>query len=62
MKHSQPAVLLAVAVLFFAVEMSVSRPISAAEWPTAKATASGTPAASDRPVMLSQRMPMMIPK
>src|SRR5207245_11408564 len=47
MKHSQTAVLLAVAVLFFAVGMAVSRPISAAERPTAKATASGTPAASD---------------
>src|SRR5437660_6585162 len=47
MKHSQTAVLLTVAVLFFAVGMSVSRPISAAERPTAKATASGTPAASD---------------
>src|SRR3989442_4764768 len=47
MKHSQTAVLLAVAVLFFAVPMSVSRPIGAAERPTAKATASGTPAAID---------------
>src|SRR5438477_1721986 len=47
MKHSQTAVLLAVAVLFFAAGMSVSRPIIAAERPTAKATASGTPAASD---------------
>ncbi len=47
MKHSQTAVLLAVAVLFFAVGMAVSRPISAAEKPTAKATASRTPAAGD---------------
>src|SRR2546425_11888036 len=47
MKHSQTAVLLAVAVLFFAVGMSVSHPISAAERPTAKAAASGTLAASN---------------
>src|SRR5205807_9909530 len=46
MKHSQTAVLLTVAVLFFAVGMSVSRPISAAERPSARATASGTPAAT----------------
>jgi hypothetical protein len=38
MKRSQTAVLFAVAVLFFAVGMSVSRPISAAERPAAKPT------------------------
>ncbi len=47
MKHSQTSALLAVAVLFFAVGTSVSRPISAAERPTAKAAASGTLAASN---------------
>jgi hypothetical protein len=47
MKHSQTAVLFSFAVLFFAVGMSVSRPISAAERPAAKAMASATPAASD---------------
>ena len=46
MKHSQTAVLLPVAVLFFAVGISVSRPISAAERPAAKAMAPATPAAS----------------
>ena len=47
MNHSQTAVLFAVAVLFFAVGMSASRPISAAERPAAKATATATSAASD---------------
>jgi hypothetical protein len=47
MKHSQSSVLFVVAVLIFAGAMSVSRPISAAERPAAKETASAAPAVSD---------------
>src|SRR5882762_6301443 len=47
MKPFKTAVLFAVAVLIFAGAMSVSRPISAAERPAGKATASAAPAAGD---------------